>query len=565
MNYMMKKILILIVLAGVFASTACTAAPKGSWVVDAGATVENLKKSKPEMKPQEAEWFPLMLGYSFGMVLNFEDDVISVSTYNDDKSRPFCRLVSKQSNWMKYVPKGNEKYVYKCDKDDTWTVSYINNGKNISIESAKNPLQNFSLWKPVKLDPASKNSAAKRFMDDYKKMIEDIKSIPLIAAETKKWDDEALLHDGRTVEVHREITYGGRSLEQGISTWFDTHSFSAQNPDTGKVIKWSGEKNVRPIMLDFVNGDPYLVVWSAKVFSNVKLYGCPEIPYAFLKYDEKISQWIPVPRNLAPRVLHRANLSADYDGTYMMDGKRQTKGFIADRYETAKGSSNGSITAEIPENYDTWDYYFKREYNLKRYENDCRPPLPVEAATELPPPREVAMEILKTRDYDPDRIIDRDEWSHLTYDKNREEYSSYCKSLFKQADPEKPWLGMRFAQDKTGQKKVPYNKDNLRTGVHRMCNKNYILYYAHLEIPDKMVVTKYTLDGNLLYRISFKKPEELKGFTGYINTPSLESKNGYLNFEWWHFTDKMDHKKHETVWNVKRIIKARIREPKINR
>lgn len=565
MNYMMKKILILIVLAGVFASAACTAVPEGTWVFDTEATIENLKKSKLEMKPQEAEWFPLMLGYSFGMILNFKDSIISVSTYNNDKSKPFCRFDSKQSSWKKYISKTDEKYMYKCDKDDTLTVSYINNGKNIIIESAKNSSNKYFLWKRVELDPASRNVASKRFMDDYKKMIQDIKSIPLIASETKKWDDEALLHDGRTMEVHREITYGGRSLEQGISTWFDTHSFSAKNPGTGKIIKWSGEKDVRPIMLDFVNSDPYLVVWSNKVFSNVKLYGCPEIPYAFLKYDEKTSQWIPVPRNLAPGVLRRANLSSNYDGTYMMDSKRQTKEFIASRYETARGSSNGSITAEIPENYDTWDYNFKREYNLKRYENDCRPPLPVETATELPPPREVTLETLKTRDYDPVRIIERDEWGHLTYNKNREEYSEYCKSLFKQVDPEKPWLGMQFIKDKTGQKKVPYNKDNLRTGVHRMCDKNYILYYAHLEIPDKMVVTKYTLDGNLLYRICFKKPEELKGFTGYINTPSLESKNGYLNFEWWHFTDGKDNKKHETVLNVKRIIKARIREPKISR
>jgi hypothetical protein len=549
-----KKILAVLILVSAISSVAFADMPnslKGTWVIDAKATEEYLKNSSPKLDPKEAELFPLLLGDSFGIILNFNSGVLTTSTYHGDKSSPPHQLISQQNEQMKYIFKG--------DKDDLWTVSIINNGKNINIKATKNPTFEFCLWKRVNPDPKIKPyDNAKRVLEDYKTMLENIKSVPIIAARTEKWDDEALLNDGRTVEVHRQITLGGRNLIQGISTWPDTYSFEARNPDTGKTIKWSGERYVKPIMLDFVDGIPYLVVRSDKVFLNVKLYGCPEIPYAFLKYEQETSQWVPVLRNLAPKVLRMANLSEVYDGCYMMNGKRQTKEFIASRYRGNKGSSNGSITADIPENYDTWDYQFKDSYKNKRFKNDCRPPLPVESEVVLPTPQEVALEIMEVNDYNPVRVLAEDEWGHLVFDKERYEDSEYGKSLFKQADPNEPWMGKRFTKDLTGVKKVPYNKPGFRTGVHRLCDKNYILYYAHLELPNKMVITKYTVTGDMLYRISFQNPGDVEGFRGYINTPSVKSENGYLTFEWWHFRDD-NHK-----WEIKRTLKVRLREPSGN-
>src|SRR6185369_9353876 len=150
---------------------------------------------------------------------------------------------------------------------------------------------------------------------------------------TEKWDDEALLHDGRTVEVHRKVTFhfwGGEISSLGW--WPDEYSLEAKDPDTGQTIKWSGERGVNPIMLDFVESIPYLVVRSSRVFSNVKLYGCPEIPYVYLRYDQETSKWSPLPRNLAPKAVRTANLSSRYDGAYMRKGKRQSKEFISDMY-----------------------------------------------------------------------------------------------------------------------------------------------------------------------------------------------------------------------------------------
>ena len=135
-------------------------------------------------------------------------------------------------------------------------------------------------------------------------------------AKTAEWIDEALLHDGRTIEVNRTVIYnfGSGELTYALQRWPNQYSLEATNPDTGKKVKWLGEKYVNPVLLDFVDGATYLVINSGRVFSNTKKYGCPEIPYVFLRYDEKIADWIPIPTNKIPIGLTQANLSESYDG-----------------------------------------------------------------------------------------------------------------------------------------------------------------------------------------------------------------------------------------------------------
>jgi|GEM_PF-3041590 len=547
------KILVVLMLVNVLSSVALAEVPeslKGTWIVDAKATEERLKQSIPKWTPANAQLFSALFGYTFGIILDFDSKSIAASMHLGGKVSTY-QLISEQN--------GHIKYISERDKGDEWIVSVVND-KNILIKSPKNQIMDLYLWKQVKLDPKDRRNDLASALEAYKTIIANIKDIQIVAI-TKEWDDEALLHDGRTIEVHRKVANGGKSLSQGISTSLDEYSLEAQNPDTGKTIRWSGERSVNPIMLDFVDGIPYVVVKSSHVFSNVELYGCPEIPYVFLRYEQETSKWNPVPRNLAPKALRTANLSPEYQYAYMLNGKRQTKEFISGQYRSSmnvsKRRKNSNIsTAEIPENFDKWDEPDKEtRYKNVRFKNDCRSPLPLETEVVLPPPQEVTLEILETNNYNPVRLIGKDEWSRLVSDKDRSEYSKYCKSLFKQADPKEPWLGKRFSKDSTGQKKVPYNKSNLSTGAHRLCDKDYILYYAHLELTNKMVITKYTDTGDMLYRISFQKPEEVKGFTGYIQTPTIRSEHGYLTFEWWHFRD------YNKMWEVKRTLKVRLREP----
>ena len=386
--------------------------------------------------------------------------------------------------------------------------------------------------------------------------------VPAIAcARTEEWVDEALLHDGRTVEVQRKVAFhfAGGELSQALTRWPDEYSLKAKHPDTGESIKWSGERHVNPIMLDFVDGIPYLVVMSARVFSNVKLYGCPEIPYVFLRYEKQMSEWIPVPRNLAPKVLRVANLSADYDGAYMRDGKRQSKEFIAGRYKTAKGSDNGSFTADIPENYDTWDYHYKKGYKNHRHENDCRPPLsfpkPVDSInpqSPVPTSQNVALEILETKEYDPEWVIEADanaaisNWSKLTWDEGR---ANACKAFFRPVDSENPQLNgwQSFIKDTTGQKVTAYSGS-------RFCDSNVIWVLDYAAERGRVVIIKATFAGDVIYRISFECPATIR-YLGHIMFPTFKSENGYLYFEWWN-TKQSGRNRH-----IARAMKVRLREP----
>jgi hypothetical protein len=370
---------------------------------------------------------------------------------------------------------------------------------------------------------------------------------------TEKWDDEVLLHDGRAVEVHRKVAfhYSSSAIESIFTAIPDQYFLEFKHPDTGESINWYGAQDIYPIMLDFVDGTPYLVIYSELVFSNVKLYGCPDIPYVFLKYDEKTSQWIPLKHDQAPKFLRQPNLSFGYNYFHMENGKRQTAEFIRGQYTIHTRAQSWSVSEYIPESNDTWKGY--NSYKYKRFKDDCRPPLPLEKEVVLPPPQEVKLEILETKDYTPVRFIRNDEWTNLSYDRNREEY---CKSLFRLVDPYNPLMGKRFTKDTTGQKKVPYH--NSQVGVLVLCEPENIFYYTKLEPPNKMVITKYTVTGDMLYRISFQKPEELKGFIGAIRKPSLKSENGYLNFEWWYFQRNTS----RDGWEVKRTLKVRLHEPK---
>lgn len=135
-----------------------------------------------------------------------------------------------------------------------------------------------------------------------------------------------LLHDGRTIEVQRVASHfdsGERS--NAFTRSPDQYSLTATNPDSGKQVRWSGERHFNLILLDFRHKTPYLVIVATNVFSNLKQYGCPKIPYIFFRQNENNGRWTQISASEFPRQLLRANLSFRYDGFYMRGGKRQTK------------------------------------------------------------------------------------------------------------------------------------------------------------------------------------------------------------------------------------------------
>lgn len=398
-----------------------------------------------------------------------------------------------------------------------------------------------------------------------------------ISVRTESWKEDALLHDGRIVKVNREVGYTfqlfyGDGGSPGMFGWWpDKFGLKFEHPDTHKTVKWQGEQYFDPVLLDIVDGVPYLVVHGRPDKSMEKIYGCPELPYIFLKYEKGfIGKWTPIPVEQAPSALQDANLSPDYPDfpQHMDQGDITRYEMIYDRpyrdlsrdqvlinIRDVEGSSGGGFQAKIPRGYDSWYSLYKKSDRNERRLNDCRPPRPQPKNILLPPPQEVALKITETKDYTTDKLIGLDEWARLAFDKERD---ANCNTLFKAADPDDSMKGERFTHDPTGKKIVPYGKLDLRTGAKRICDQSDIWFIAHLEQPGKMVLSKYTITGDLLYRISFQNPENVKGFIGYPMLPTLKSESGYLYFDWWHFTDI------NMVWHVKRSLKVRLREPQSN-
>lgn len=309
------------------------------------------------------------------------------------------------------------------------------------------------------------------------------------------------------------------------------------------------------MLLDIVDGVPYLVVYGQPDKNTEKIYGCPDLPYVFLKYEKGFfGKWILIPVEQFPSDLRDANLSVV--NVAVDEHKHASRDEILWDIRQVEQSSGGRFQAKIPRGYDTWHYGGKNGHKNDRKSNDCRPPRQPPEKMILPPTQEVALEILETKDYTPEWVANQDEWTKLAFNK---EQNDSCNKLFKPADPDDRWMGERFAKDSTGQRRVPYGGYEFGgPSALRICEKDNIWFVTHIEEPGKMVMTKYTATGDLLYRISFKNPEDIKGYTGFIVTPSFRPENGYLNFDWRHFWGNA------SGWRIKRSLKVRLPEPKIN-
>ena len=134
---------------------------------------------------------------------------------------------------------------------------------------------------------------------------------------TESWTEDVVLHDGRQIKVEREVDWTFRIASgdagsgfQLFKNWPDRFWLKFKHPDTHETIKWQGEQHYNPVLLDIVDGIPYLVVYGSGSKETEAVYGCPELPYTYLKYESGFfGKWSPVPVEKAPNVLQDANLS----------------------------------------------------------------------------------------------------------------------------------------------------------------------------------------------------------------------------------------------------------------
>lgn len=374
---------------------------------------------------------------------------------------------------------------------------------------------------------------------------------------TERWSEDALLSDGRVVKVEREVSYtfqfisGDAASMQLFASWPDKFWIRFKHPETHKTITWQGEQYYSPVLLDFVNGVPYLVVYGGGSKKTKAIYGCPELPYTYLKYQPGfMGKWTPVSVERAPAVLRKANLSPSYPAYRQNMSPNDIQRNMSD----AEHNSSGFFQRVIPRTYEEWNYLFKNDHLNERQQGDCRPPRRPPPQVILPVAMESSPVVLNAINYPQDRVVVGDDWSIMMFDRTRE---SACKKLFRPADQNDYMKGQRFVKDSTNSKPVPYSRTaQFSMGVRVLCD-DYVWFVTHQETPGKIVISKFTLTGDLIYRTSFRNPDQVEGFIGYIRVPSLRSRDGYLYFDWLDFRDI------SRKWHIKRWLEMRIREPEM--
>lgn len=352
--------------------------------------------------------------------------------------------------------------------------------------------------------------------------------------------EDVALHDGRHIKVERTVyrptefkirdPFFGLPIMPRTEKGGPIYSLKFNHPDTQETITWQSEQYYTPVLLDIVNGIPYMVINGFTSKETEAIYGCPELPYFYLRYESGLfGKWLPISVENAPAELRVSNLSQP---------PRNDGGFFQHL---------------IPRSYEKWNYLFKNNHLNERKFGDCRPPRAPLPQAALPSAIEDIPEVLKTTSYTPDRIAIGEEWAGFVFDLKRE---GACEKLFRPTDPNDYMQGQRFVNDSSGKKPAPYSRTvQFNMGVRVLCDDDTVWFVTHQEVPGQIVISKYTVTGDLVFRTSFRNPDRVEGFTGYIRIPSLRSEGGYLYFDWLDFRDI------NREWHIKRWLKMRMKEP----
>lgn len=375
------------------------------------------------------------------------------------------------------------------------------------------------------------------------------------AAPTEKWVDMAKSHTGQVIPVNRTVEYhfGRGSLESAWKRWPNTFSLEFTNPFDGQKISWQGEEYVHPVLLDVVNGSAWLVITSSEVYSNVKKYGCPEIPYVFLNYSSKTG-WRPVEPSGAPPELKEANLWYDYQPYLLPPTRIVDADQIASDTRSAEVSSSGRLSRIIPRNLEEWKYKYKKSGATTRVRNDCRPPLeqPVDYIAAAGPSRNVELEVLATEVIEPELVVQNDPsaWGAYTWD--RERALACADRLGPAADEgqdQRLVAWRRFVHDTTGKRLFP-------NSYSRFCDFDAVWIMGHrMTESGRVVIAKTTNTGDILYKISFKRPAVSVGSDGEMRISTFHARDGFVYFDW------VNYYRRGPELRVKHLTKFRFPEP----
>lgn len=534
----------------------------GTWVVDAMATETFVSEMAPRSDVVEiARAFIAAGPYLAAMQLVLEDELATISTYGDTTNGGAkFKLLSQSQADSTYIAT-DTKTLSKA----SLTITVLGDG-NIRVSSQNDPLGPFVSWKRAPPRTQQTRGALEMhqaaWLASLQKITERLFAQDLrqtAAVRRDRWSEDAALHDGRSVKVEREVSYTFEhsvgDAGSGFSVFkskISTLRLQFRHPQTGEVIVWQGIPRVRPVLLDVINGIPYLVLVAAPTKEIEPVYGCPDLPFVYLAYDSQSpTNWRPINVDRAPMELRRANLSLE-DPARLKVHLSVTD--VRANNERLGSSKEQYFQHEIPRTYGEWRYVYKNSYRNERRRGDCRPPTAPLPPIVLPAPIQGTPEILEAIDYMPARVAVGDDWASLVFDQKRE---GECKKLFRPTDPDDYMQGQRFVKDSFGKKSAPYSRSaQFNMGVRVLCDGD-VWFVTHQEEPGKIVISKFTVTGDLVYRTSFRNPDRMEGFTGYIRIPSLRSEGGDLYFDWLDFRDI------NREWHIKRWLKMRMKEPRM--
>lgn len=379
-----------------------------------------------------------------------------------------------------------------------------------------------------------------------------------MAPPTESWVDMARSHTGQDIPVQRVVEYhfGSGELTYALQRWPNTFSLEFTNPSNGKKISWKGQENVHPVLLDVVNGSTWLVINSSYVHSDFKRYGCPEIDYVFLTYNEKNGKWIAVEPSIAPTELREANLSYGYEKYLMPHSRIVDADQIASDLRSTEVSTAGHLNTLIPRTFEQWKYKFKKSSTTTRVKNDCRPPLeqPVDYIAAAGPSKNVELEVLASETIEPELLIrekpnsSESLWGNYSWDKER---ALACRDRIANADEQDQRLSawQRFVRDASGKRVFP-------NGYSWFCDSDAVWVFGHgMTEPGRIVITKTTNTGEIIYRVSFAKPAISIGSNGTIRISTFRAKDGFVYFDW------VSYDSGRYDWHVKHSTKLRFQEP----
>jgi hypothetical protein len=125
--------------------------------------------------------------------------------------------------------------------------------------------------------------------------------------QTYRWPEEVLLHDGRVIVVERSVRTGEVPVEFGQRPGESDYTLTFKALDGASVTWHGGRDRFVPIILDLVDGVPYVVAIGATGLVYPR-EGCPRPPYFFFRWTN--GEWARTSYEDFPKIVRNANLTA---------------------------------------------------------------------------------------------------------------------------------------------------------------------------------------------------------------------------------------------------------------